>query len=100
MIHALAARFWDAKEWLHLQTGWSPAMLHVHLGLAIWLIAALLMRRPLRDWRPLAVLAILQALNELGDRLFFGVWRADTLWDVLTTLFWPAAIMLVARRRR
>jgi hypothetical protein len=100
MIHALATRFWDAKEWLHLQTGWSPAMLHVHLGLAIWLIAAIVMRRPLRDWRPLAVLAGLQALNELGDRLYFGLWRPDTLWDMAMTLFWPAVIMLVARRRR
>jgi len=100
MIHRLAARFWDAKEWVHVQTGLSPAMLHVHLGLAIWLLAALVMRRPIRDWRPLAVLAGLQALNELGDRLFFGVWRADLLRDCVTTLFWPAVIMLVARRRK
>jgi hypothetical protein len=100
MIHGLAARFWDAKEWVHVQTGLSPVMLHVHLGLAIWLLAALIMRRPLRDWRPLALLAALQALNEVGDWLYFGRWRADVLWDCATTLFWPAIIMLVARRRR
>lgn len=80
-------------------------LMHTFVGLGIWLGAALALRCPLRDWRPLAVLAVLEAANELVDYIHAVGWTVGgTLGDVLTTFFWPVvlgqALALVPRLGR
>ena len=76
--------------------------LHVHVGLLVFFAAALLLRWPLRSWRPwLAVLAVAVAgeawdiSNTWGNG---GPLRLDANWhDVWNTMLWPTVIMLLAR---
>lgn len=102
MIDTIVQYYWNAKEWVHHGTGADPSVLHIHFGLALWLLAAFLLKKPLRDWRPFAVVLALQALNEVADRLLFGGWRwaSNTSWDMIETLFWPFAIMVYLRWRK
>ncbi len=83
----------------------SDALAHVQIGLAIWIISAIVTRLPLSDGRPLAVLAVVEATNEILDRLAKGSWQwPDTRADVLHSLAWPTilyvALKLVPRLRK
>jgi hypothetical protein len=47
------------------------------------------------------VVVLMEATNEILDRLFCGSWRLrDTTGDIVATLFWPAAIVLLSKYRR
>jgi hypothetical protein len=85
-------------------TGASPELLHIHAGLLIWVLAALILRRPLRSPVPLAVVVAAELVNEIMDRLFWGEWRPDTAADILATCGWPAlltgTLMIEERLRR
>ena len=72
---------------------------HSYVGLAIWLGAAMVLRRPLRSAVPLAVVVVAECINEGIDRLTYGSWRwHDTLGDALASWFWPLVLMLALRR--
>lgn len=74
----------------------------VHIGLAVLLIAAIALRRPIGDWRPLAAVALAAVAGPLWG-LIDGFmhsgtprWSAD--WsDIGTTMFWPAVLFAMAR---
>lgn len=73
----------------------SDALAHVHLGLAIWLAASLITRRPLWTRRPLLAVLGMQILNECADCYIYGSWRWEaTLADTVQTLFWPTLLYL------
>lgn len=73
---------------------------HTYAGLAIWLLAAMVMRRKLSSPWPVVVVAAFELGNEYIDRLTYGSWRwNDTLGDIAATLFWPLVIMLAMRWR-
>ncbi len=82
----------------------SAALLHVHAGLAIYLVALLL--APHRRGAILALQVVLAA--ELGNETLDWLaatphWTwADTLSDIVLTLLWPVAITAAGawRRRR
>lgn len=81
------------KERIGRVTGMSDKLLHVHAGMAIFLISAAVMGRPLSDPLPLLVVAVAEIANEVRDRIRNGSWRwRDTLGDVASTLFWPLCI--------
>lgn len=82
-------------------TGMTHEMLHVHVGLAIYVIAQLMLGT--RRGSILAILSVLivELANEVMNRLFYGGWRwSDTLSDIVTTLFWPCALVALSKFRR
>ncbi len=83
-------------------TGLAKDALHIYVGLAVMLIAAALLRRGLRDWRPLAAVAAVALAGELWDLVETVLggrpprWRGN--WkDLWNTLFWPTTLFLLAR---
>ncbi len=72
--------------------------LHIHCGLAVWLVAVLLIGKgPSSPW-PVVVTFALECANELLDRLRKGVWLwRDTLLDIVHTMWWPVVLWLGAR---
>ena len=89
------------KSTLGEDLGVSESLLHLHAGLAIFALAALLLRRPLRSWWPLAIVLGAGLANELVDYLYAGDWSlAASAKDIANTVFWPAVITLLARRMR
>lgn len=74
----------------------SDNMAHLNAGLAIWVIAIVILRRPAGDIRPLLVVALAEITNEILDYLYHG-YRNDTWMDIFSTLAWPLAITLALR---
>lgn len=88
--------------------GISKDALHIHVGLAIFVLAWLVLQRfRWAPWGALVVIALFEIGNEFMD-LFH--WHAGTMsmevgdmWtDLLNTLIWPlvATLVIVARRSR
>ena len=93
------------KLWLVDMLAMSKDALHVFVGMAVFLLAAALLRRPLRDWRPLLVVLLAALAGEAWDLL--ETWQAGQAlrWgrsghDVFITSFWPAILFGLARWTR
>ena len=97
--------FQVAKLWLVDQLGIAKDGLHICVGLAVFLLAAAIFRRPLGDWRPLAAVLIVAVGGEVwdlvdssraGERL-----RWDRSWhDLWLTALWPFILFALARWTR
>lgn len=86
------------KERIGEATGMSDKLLHVHGGMAIFLLSAFALGKPLSDPLPLLIVVAAELANELRDRIINGSWRwADTLGDIASTLFWPVLIFAFLR---
>lgn len=86
--------------WIGDGTGLPDAILHIHAGLAVLMVARLVLGRSLGSFVPFAFVVAAEAANEILDRLSFGAWRwADTFADIGNTLFWPFVISLAVRVR-
>lgn len=73
-------------------------LLHVHSGMAIFLITAIVLRRSLGSVIPISAVILAACLNELFDRINYADWRwEDTSRDLLFTLAWPLLIFLFTR---
>ena len=74
--------------------------LHVHVGMAILLVTALLIRRPPWNWRPLLVVAVIEAINEVYDMQWPGLRvdqesaLPDSIHDFALTMLWPVVIVV------
>ena len=82
-------------------TGMSRPMLHMHAGMAIYLVTQFALRD--RRGSLIALVAVLQLelLNEVMNRLHKGSWHwDDTLGDIALTLFWPSLCYAVSTYRR
>lgn len=94
-----AAVYSSAKASLGETLGLSDDLLHVHVGLALFVLTALLTRRRMRSWVPLSVVAVFAVANEIID--FFGPdsWNDGlSALDLANTLVWPLVLFLLARR--
>ena len=85
--------------------GLSKDALHVYVGLIVFLVSAAAARQGLRSSMPLIIVlavAVLGEIFDIRDNLTrFGVWRLGaSVHDILNTLFWPAALWLLARYSR
>lgn len=81
--------------------GASHATMHVHAGLAIYLLVQLAVRTRRGSMVALHVVFLLEMGNEVLDRLAHGAWNwPDTLADIALTMMWPVAITLVSQYRR
>lgn len=79
--------------------------LHIYVGLAIFLVSAAVLRRPLGSWLPIAAVAAAALAGEAWDLIetrAAGVRpHYDRNWhDVWNTCFWPAVLFLLARYTR
>jgi hypothetical protein len=82
--------------------------LHIYVGLAIFLAAAALFRRPLGSWLPIAAVAAVAAAAFAGEiwdlldtRAAGARMHLDRNWhDVWNTCFWPMLLFLLARYTR
>lgn len=82
-------------------TGMADTVLHIHAGLAVMFLARIVTRRSLSTPIPLLVVVAAELGNEVLDRLHYGSWRpADTLADIVNTLFWPTILFLGLRLRK
>ena len=94
--------FQAAKLWLVGSTGLAKDALHVHIALALFLGSALLMRWPLRSWKPWLVVltaAIAGEAWDIWDTIGAGraILPAANWQDVWNAMVWPSAILLLAR---
>lgn len=88
------------KTWMSQSTGATEDLLHVHFGVLIFVVVALVFRRRMHSLWPVGMVWTFALLNELIDS-FAAEWRMDlSALDVLNTVFWPTVLFLVARRRR
>jgi hypothetical protein len=97
--------FQQAKIALSQLAGLPKDALHIYVGLAVFLLAAALLRAPLRSWKPIAVVLLVALAGEAWD--IFETWQAgqrvrwDRNWhDVWNTCFWPTVLFLLARYTR
>lgn len=96
-----AQEYSAAKQALAETLGVSDDLLHLHLGLAIFVIAALLLRLRMRSVWPLGVVAAFALVNEVVDYAVSEPWSAiRSALDVANTMFWPSVLFLLARRGR
>ncbi len=82
-------------------TGMTRPMLHMHAGMAIYLLAQVLLGTRRGSILALAAVLEIELLNELMNRLHYGTWRwDDTRQDIMLTLLWPTACYAVSSYRR
>ncbi|MEO6433211.1 MAG: hypothetical protein ABIO29_04450 [Sphingomicrobium sp.] len=78
--------------------------LHVLVGMLFWLVLAVVLRRPLSNWRPLLGLALLALWNEAVD-LWVELWPdpgmqlGEGAKDLALTLIVPALLTWLIRAR-
>jgi hypothetical protein len=85
-------------------TGLSKDALHVYVGLAVFLLVALLGSKPRTSWKPwLAVLVVAvcgELLDMADDLMSLGHWRWHaSLHDLVNTCFWPTVLTMLSRLR-
>ena len=90
----------DLKESLVAALGTSHEMMHVYVGLAIYLVVQLVQGTRRGSMFALNVVVAAEVINEVVDGLAKGWILRDTLSDALLTLAWPVAITLVSQYRR
>jgi hypothetical protein len=83
----------------------SQAMLHIHFGLALFLVARALLGGKLSRFAPLVLVTVLELANETMDFARYQVsgwpWTPwGTIGDVLNTLFWPMVLTFFLDRHR
>jgi hypothetical protein len=96
---------WDwiyVKSYLSLWLEVPDDVLHIHAGLLLVTVTALLLRRAPWDWRCWAVTAVVESANELYD-VFQTSYSTDegnwaSAWhDWWLTMLWPTVILLAFR---
>jgi len=83
-------------------TGLSKDALHIYVGLAVFLAAAVVLRKPLRSivpWLVIVAMAIAgEVLDMRDDVASLGYWRwGASLHDIINTIFWPTVLFLIAK---
>jgi hypothetical protein len=97
---------WEAlKEWLSKELHVSHAVLHIHIGLLVFLVMGRVLRKPMSSPLPLLVVAMLELANEAMDftRYYVSHWPwtpGNTIEDIVNTLLWPTILLLLARMDR
>lgn len=97
---------WETlKRELGVVLNLSQPVLHVIVGLAIYLLAVPLLRARIGDWKPLIPVVIAEGVNETSDILRYWhsgwPWTAGgTISDVLFTVLPPLAIIVFVRAVR
>ncbi|KQM63769.1 hypothetical protein ASE75_11795 [Sphingomonas sp. Leaf17] len=85
---------------LSVWTGVAPDALHVIGGLAVMLVAAILLRRPPWHWLPWLAVLVVESVNEVYDLLQTHDPSDEgnlpaSLHDMWLTMLWPSVILIV-----
>lgn len=94
--------FQYAKLWLVAHTGLAKDALHIYVALALFFGSMLLFRWRPGDWRPWLIVLAAALAGEMWDISDTIFWERRVYWaanwkDIWNTLFWPSAILLLAR---
>lgn len=97
--------FQSVKIFVLQATDLGKDALHVYVGMAVFLLVAILLRRSLSDWRPIAAVVFAAFAGEIWDVIdtyshggtptFAANWK-----DVWNTMFWPTILFGLARFTR
>lgn len=96
--------WYEAKMFIEHASVVSSDALHLLVGTLVWLLVALVLRKPITRWRPWLVLLGLIAFNEAVD-LWIERWPdpamqyGETAKDVVLTMVLPTVLMFAARVR-
>lgn len=89
-----------AVYWLTRHAPGEDKFLHTYAGLTIWVVAAAILRRPLGSALPIAVVILIELINECIDYAWHGIFiSVDTLGDMFATWFWPLLLSFIIRWR-
>ncbi|QFY42698.1 hypothetical protein F6R98_08720 [Candidatus Methylospira mobilis] len=84
--------------------GLSKDALHIHIGIAVFLVAAAVLRKPLGSFTPWLTVVAMTVAGEVLDMrddiasLGYWRWRAG-VHDILNTLFWPTLSFAFCKAR-
>jgi hypothetical protein len=83
-------------------TGLSKDALHIYVGLGVYLLAALALRKRLQSLAALLAVVLVACLGEVLDMRddihSLGYWRwSASLHDVVNTSFWPFVLFSLGR---
>lgn len=96
----MRATYQEWSQWIGDGTGLPDTILHLHAGMAVFLIVRVLSGRSLGSWLPITMVLIAALGKEVADRIVYESWRwYDTPYDVLATMFWPTLLWLGIRIR-
>ena len=101
-LTAILESWHEGKLFVERLTTISHDALHILAGTCLWLFLALLLRRPVTSWVPLAGTLAIVLVNELVD-LWVEIWPVRAMQagegakDVLTTIAIPLLLMLAFR---
>ena len=98
----IASPLQDVKLWLVGMTGLAKDALHIYVALTLFFGSALLFKWPVRSWKPWCVVLAAALAGEAWDIIDLAVNAVPLVLvgnahDVWNTLFWPSAIVLLAR---
>lgn len=96
--------WYEAKMFIEHASIVSSDALHLLVGTLVWLLIALVLRRPITQWLPWLILLALIAFNEAVD-LWIERWPdlamqyGESAKDVCLTMVLPTVVMFAARLR-
>ena len=95
----------EAKLWVMGLAGLPKDALHIYVGLAVFLGAAALARRPLGSRLPILFVLLAALAGEIWDVIDTINAGRPIRWslnwhDVWNTMFWPTVLFLLFRSRR
>jgi hypothetical protein len=93
----LATTYIHLTDSIAAMTGLSRPLLHVHAGMAIYVLTQLLLGERRGSLVAVSMVVLAELANETLERIYWGSWRLDdTLSDIVTTLFWPTVCLAVS----
>ena len=100
-MNYLLALYANAKFDIAAYFGASEALLHLHFGLAIFFLAALVSRRRMNSPVPILAVYFFAFVNEVIDWWQPGRPRIEMepAFDILNTVIWPTLLFFLAMRR-
>ena len=92
----------QAKLFVMEVTHLAKDALHIYVGLGVMFAVAILLRKSLKDWQPIAAVLLAAVAGEVWDVIdtfaHGGTPRFDANGkDVWNTMFWPTILFLLAR---
>lgn len=95
---ALVAKYESWKIAVAAWIGINDWLIHAQFGMIIFVVSAILFRKPIAALLPISLVISTEVFNECMDRLNYGSWRwPDTSRDLLFTIGWPLILCLCAR---
>lgn len=92
------------KLWIVHNIGLEKDALHIYFALALLFGSVMLFRWSIRGWKPYALILALAVAGEIWDmrdglltRVPLVVSLPGSIHDIWNTMFWPIAILLLAR---